>query len=255
MRFSVVLEAIYPNKNVFQSMLEIKRLGFHAVEYFSWADHNIHEFVTIQNALRIQVATILGKPVSLTDPAQRPALIAGFKQAISVARQLGCRRIITITGPLDRVSGEDQHSSIVEGLKSVEPLLIEANMMAVLEPLNTIVDHPGYYLNQSNEAFRIIDEVNSPHVKVLYDIYHMQIMEGNIIDTITENITRIGHFHIAGVPGRHEPYIGELNYISILNAIAKTGYQGYVGLEYKPLEEPAVGLSKFRRWVEAYGLI
>ncbi|MBD2869974.1 hydroxypyruvate isomerase family protein [Paenibacillus arenilitoris] len=254
MRFSVVLDAVYAGKNVYESMLEVKKLGFHAVEFFGWADHDLQAFASVKNALGLQVAAILAKPVSMTHTAQRPALVGSVKQAISAARQLGCHRIIMLTGPLEDEGRGNAHEQIVIGLKTVEPLLREANVMAVLEPLNTLVDHPGYYLNQSEEAFRIVDEVDSPYVKVLYDIYHMQIMEGNIIATIKENIARIGHFHMAGVPGRHEPYTGELYYITILKAIEDTGYRGFVGLEYKPAEEAAAGLAKFRDWVRAASL-
>jgi hydroxypyruvate isomerase len=104
----------------------------------------------------------------------------------------------------------------------------------VLEPLNTLKDHRGYFLASSYEAFEIIEEVGSPAVKVLYDIYHQQITEGNLIPTITENIGLIGHFHVADVPGRHQPGTGEINYKNVFAAIDGSGYNRYVGLEYGP---------------------
>jgi hydroxypyruvate isomerase len=104
----------------------------------------------------------------------------------------------------------------------------------VLEPLNIKVDHPGYYLQTAKEGFEMIDEVGSPALKMLFDIYHHQIMEGNVIADITKNIAKIAHFHVADVPGRHEPGSGEINYANVFRAIASSGYQGFVGLEYKP---------------------
>jgi hydroxypyruvate isomerase len=104
----------------------------------------------------------------------------------------------------------------------------------VLEPLNTKVDHAGYYLQTAKEGFEILDEVASPAVKMLFDIYHHQIMEGNVIQDITKNISKIAHFHVADVPGRHEPGTGEINYANVFRAIAGSGYQGFVGLEFKP---------------------
>lgn len=116
--------------------------------------------------------------------------------------------------------------------------------MLVIEPLNTLVDHKGYYLDRSKEGFQIVNEVDSPFVKVLYDIYHMQIMEGNIISTINQNIDKIGYFHAAGVPGRHELYIGELFYFNIFKAIKSTDFKGYVALEYFPIAPPYIGHMK-----------
>ncbi len=117
--------------------------------------------------------------------------------------------------------------------------------MLVFEPLNTLVDHKGYYLYSSEEAFRIADQVNSPKVKVLYDIYHQQITEGHLIKRITKNIDKIGHFHAAGNPGRHELYFGEINYSEVFKAIDETGYTGSIGLEYFPIEEPEKGIKAY----------
>lgn len=127
-----------------------------------------------------------------------------------------------------------QHTNIVLALKAAAPYFEDAGITLVLEPLNTLKDHRGYFLDSSYEAFGIIEEVGSPAVKLLYDIYHQQITEGNLIPTITENIRHIGHFHAADVPGRHQPGTGEINYANVFAAIDKLGYNYYVGLEYSP---------------------
>ena len=118
-------------------------------------------------------------------------------------------------------------------------------MQLVFEPLNVLVDHPGYYLTQSSEAFDITMAVSSPHVKVLFDIYHQQITEGDVISSITANIEKIGHFHAAGVPGRHELSTSELNYVEIFKAIDATSYSGAVGFEYYPEQDPLSGIQPF----------
>jgi hydroxypyruvate isomerase len=115
-----------------------------------------------------------------------------------------------------------------------------------VEPLNIAVNHKGYYLYSSAEGFDIIRAVGSPNVKLLYDIYHQQVTEGNLIQTITENIELIGHFHVADVPGRHEPGTGEINYANVLKAIDETGYNGYVGLEYAPKASALESLRKVK---------
>jgi hydroxypyruvate isomerase len=114
------------------------------------------------------------------------------------------------------------------------PMAERADVTLLLEPLNTRVDHPGYYLDSSAEAMEIVRSLNNRHLKVLYDIYHMQIMEGNILATIEANISWIGHFHAAGVPGRGELFGCELDYPSIVAKIDSLGYDGAFGLEYFP---------------------
>ena len=114
----------------------------------------------------------------------------------------------------------------------------------MVEPLNILVNHRGYFLSQSKEAFQIIDEVGSSNVKILFDIYHQQISEGNLIANITANIDKIGHFHVADNPGRHEPGTGEINYTNVFAAIRKTGFDGFVGMEMWPVGDHAEAVRK-----------
>ena len=109
------------------------------------------------------------------------------------------------------VSRDDQEEALIAGLKAAAPMLEEAGITLVIEPLNELVNHPGYFLIRSDAAFDIIEEVDSPNVKVVFDIYHQQISEGNLIQNIVENIDKIGHFHAAGNPGRNELQFGEIN--------------------------------------------
>jgi hydroxypyruvate isomerase len=103
----------------------------------------------------------------------------------------------------------------------------------------------------SQTGFDIINKVNNPHLKLLYDVYHMQIMEGNHIDTIRQNSSLIGHYHSAGVPGRNEIYKGEINYLPILEAIDESGYKGYFGLEYWPTEAEDLSLTKTLQFIQS----
>ncbi|RKD88879.1 TIM barrel protein [Halopiger aswanensis] len=104
----------------------------------------------------------------------------------------------------------------------------------MVEPLNNPVNHRGYYLDSSYAAYEIVDAVDSPVVSVLFDVYHQQIVEGNVIANLTENLEFVGYVHVADVPGRHEPGTGELNYWCVFEALDEAGYDGYVGLEYAP---------------------
>jgi hydroxypyruvate isomerase len=126
--------------------------------------------------------------------------------------------------------------SCVETLLCAVPLLQASGMTVLVEGLNTTVDHPGYFLDRVQDGVEMVRRVDSPHVKFLFDIYHVQIMEGNLIARLRENIDFIGQFHFADVPGRHEPGTGEINFRNVFRAIYDLGdrYNGYVTAEYEP---------------------
>jgi hydroxypyruvate isomerase len=127
-------------------------------------------------------------------------------------------------------------------------LIVEViNTLAPVEPLNPQGDnHADYYLDRSSEAFDIIREVGSPYVKVLFDIYHVQIMEGNLIETIRKHIRDIAHFHVGDVPGRHEPGTGEIHYGNVFKAIRQTGFADFVAMEYVPSKDAMTTLRETR---------
>ena len=172
----------------------------------------------------------------------------GLKRSIETAHTLNCKTLISQVGNDTGKVREYQHKSIVEGLSECKGMLESEGIILVIEPLNLIIDHKGYYLSKSGEAFDIVSEVGSPNVKVLYDIYHQQVTEGNIINTIRENIDLIGHFHAAGLPGRQELNRGELYYPAVFAAIDHAGYQGYVGLEYMPAGDPLASIEHYDRF-------
>lgn len=248
-KYSICVDAVFEGKALGESLECLKQLGFAAFEFWRWWDKDIPALVDKQHALDLEVTACCTKFISLVDPAQRNAYIEGLGESLEAAKTLGCSTLISQVGDeLPDVAREAQHNSLVEGLQACVPMLEEAGVTLVFEPLNTRVDHPGYYLTQSAEAFDIVDAVASANVKVLYDIYHQQIMEGNLISTITANIDRIGHFHSAGHPGRHELDHGEIHYPDIIKAIAKTGYNGWFGVEYFATQDPAQWLPTLHRW-------
>jgi hydroxypyruvate isomerase len=187
---------------------------------------------------------------NLTDPAYRQAWFDGLRESCIAAQKLGVKRLITQVGMDTGAERAEQHLSIVEGLRAGAPILEEYGVTVMIEPLNTYVDHPGYYLWSAVEAFEIIREVNHPNVKVIYDIYHQQVMEGNIIPNITKNLDCIAHLHGAGHPGRNEMQYGESDYKNIIKAVDAAGYTGALGLEYRPLLDPIESLKAVK---EIYG--
>ncbi len=139
------------------------------------------------------------------------------------------------------------YNQALEKASTNPALAAKANVTLVLEPLNSLVDHHGYFLDNPDAAADVVRAVGHPNVGLLYDCYHMQIMSGNVIETIRTNIDVIRHFHSAGVPGRHELDSGEMYYPGIVDAIAATGYKGCFGLEYFPAEDSAVSLGRMRK--------
>jgi hydroxypyruvate isomerase len=184
---------------------------------------------------------------SLVDPADRPRYLARLKESVSVASELGAPRMITCTGnALPGVPYEQQKQTVIQTLKEAAGVVAPAGITLVLEPLNTRVDHAGYFLDSADEAADVIRKVDSPNVRLLYDVYHMQIMQGDVLSRIESMIDIIGHFHSAGVPGRHELDNGELNYPAILRKIDSLGYTGFFGLEYSPLLPAEESLKRMR---------
>lgn len=146
-----------------------------------------------------------------------------------------CQSGIVTTGrTVKERSSADQRKALVTALRTAGERLADRGFSLNLEALNSRVDHVGYFLDDPRECVSIIRDVNLPNVRMLYDIYHMTIMTGNQTVFIEENIESIGHFHVAGVPGRHEPFEGETNYPFMMRRINAAGYDGFMGLEYIP---------------------
>jgi hydroxypyruvate isomerase len=186
-----------------------------------------------------------GVKASLIEKKDRGKLRDEIGRVISLAKKIGCTRLICGSG--NRVPGLEPEAAIdnmTGALAELAPICRKEGITLIVEPFNTRVDHPDYFLDNPGACAEVLEAVNSPNVKMLYDIYHMQIMDGNVTAFIRENIRYIGHFHIAGVPGRHEPDSGELNYPFILKEIDRLGYTGYCGLEYWPTMDHAESLKR-----------
>ncbi len=249
MYYSVCVPAVFSGsgKKVHEVLPAIRQAGFEAYEIWSWWDQDVDACKEAQQENRLSIAALCTRFVSLTDCACREAYLEGLKETAQVCHRLGCKTIITQVGQeLKDIPREVQHASIVEGLKACVPILKEHNLTLVIEPLNTRIDHLGYYLWSAKEAFQIVEEVQDDHVKVLYDMYHQYVMGDLVVEEIVKNIDKIGHFHMAGYPGRHEPLIDcEIDYPQILSAIRESSYEGGVGLEYVPVHDAAEGLKVF----------
>ncbi len=249
----VCLEPIYPSLPVEERIARIAEAGYRCVEFWhpegTWDGSTIRtdwakDAAALQNACRQNgVAlndfalhawdgSIGGCPVKRQD---RDGYLEQIRKMIAFAEAAGCRKGITLSGTVDpSLSRSEMRKNFEEALSEAVRIAEAADFTLLLEPLNTLVDHPGYYLDSPGEAVEIVRAVNSPKLKILFDVYHMQIMEGNLLATIEKNLEWIGHFHAAGVPGRGELFDCELNYPHILATIESLGYDGCFGLEYFP---------------------
>ena len=172
----------------------------------------------------------------------------GVGKAIDYAKALNCKMLNCLAGisPKD-VDADRQRKTIVDNLKFAAGKLEQAGIKLLIEPINTR-DIPGMYLNKTAQAKAIIADVGSKNLFLQYDVYHMQVMEGDLTPTIKSNLDIIKHIQIADTPGRNEPGTGEINYPFLFGAIDKLGYDGWIGCEYRPAKTTAEGLG----WAKAY---
>ena len=170
-----------------------------------------------------------------TDSVDHEKWLQQAQKMLDFANAISCPKGIILSGMTQNdLTIEQMNKNLRTAFGKAAQLAEKADVVLVIEPLNSLVDHSGYYLDTTEEAVRIIREINSPNLKLLFDVYHMQIMQGNILDFIEKNIDIIGHFHSAGIPGRAELFDTEINYPVIIKKIDELGYEGCFGLEYFP---------------------
>ena len=184
-------------------------------------------------------------PRGFNDPANHDLLVGELERALPLAAQHGVPNLIAMFGNRQGRSDEQATQACVTGLRRIAPSAERHGVTICVELLNSKVDHKDYQGDRTAFGANIIDGVGSPRVKLLYDIYHMQIMEGDVIRTIRQHAQHIGHFHTGGVPGRHElDDTQELNWRGIARAIADTGFTGFVAHEFVPTRDPLTSLKQ-----------
>ena len=174
--------------NFIDAIYKVKELGFDAAETYNWKDLDLTAVRNACNETGVELLSMCTTEFNMTDPEMRQNWLAGLKESCEAAKIAGVKRLITQVGNDTGEERQKQHESIVMALREAKPILEDSGVTVMIEPLNTLVDHKGYYLWQSAEAFDIIREVDDQYVKVVYDIYHQQVMEGNIIPNIVITI-------------------------------------------------------------------
>jgi hydroxypyruvate isomerase len=173
------------------------------------------------------------------------AIEAAMRENIPLAAKAGVPNVITFSGMRAGLSDEEGARNCVTGLRRLKPIAEDHGVTINIELLNSKRDHKDYQCDHTDWGVRVVSEVNSPRVKLLYDIYHMQIMEGDLVTTIGANAQWIGHYHTGGVPGRHElDDTQEVHWPAVMRAIAETGFTGYVAHEFRPTRAPLTSLAE-----------
>jgi len=249
-KLSVMLWTLFPDLPFEQRLEKVAEAGYPAVElvkeFEKWSDDEFRRFNAKKRALGITFDATAGVWKGIADPAAREAFLADLNKMLITADKLECPAIIVLSG--DRVPGlshDQQHQSCIETLKRGADVAARRNVTLLLENIDP-EENPKYYLTSVGEGFEIVRAVNHPHVKFLYDFYHEQIAEGNLIEKLERNIDAVGLIHVADVPGRHEPGTGEINYSNIYRKLAELNYSRYIAMEFMPSGEPVATLRAAR---------
>jgi hydroxypyruvate isomerase len=240
---SVMLWTVFNDLPFEQRLAKVAEAGYSNVElvgeYGKWTDDDFARANAARKKLGIHFDATAGLRNGVGDPSVRDALLNGFKDALKPMETLECPAMIVLSGNVvPGLSHDAQHQSCIDGLK-LAVKLIEGKQIAG-QPARLLLEcidpeeNPKYFLQSAAEAIEIVRAVNHPQVQFLYDLFHEQIAEGNLIEKLEKNIDLIGLIHVADVPGRHEPGTGEINYASVYRKLAELKYRHMVAMEFKP---------------------
>lgn len=253
-KFAPNLEMWWTRLPFIQRMEQAARLGYRGIEFWPWRGKDIAAIADASRRLNLEIAqfTAWGFRPGLNDPRNHNRFVEEVEASCEAARRLNCSLMCVVGG--DDVPGVTQprmHDAIIDGLRRVAPIVERNRITLILEPMNIRVDHRGHCLYGSEPAVRIVRAVNSRNIKVLFDLYHNQITEGDLCGRIREGYPHMGYVQVADHPGRNEPGTGEIHFPRVLKQLHDVGYRGYVGLELRPRrteEEAAQASFRADQW-------
>jgi hydroxypyruvate isomerase len=261
LKFSANLTMMFNEVGFLGRFERASRAGFRGVEYlfpYEWEKQKLAEELDKHGLEQV----LHNLPAGNWAAGERgiaclPQRVGEFQEgvglAIEYAKALRCPRLNCLVGLTpDEVSAEKIRQTLVENLRFAATALEKEGIRLLVEPLNN-QDIPGFYLVHTQDALQLLEEINHTNLWLQYDIYHMQIMEGNLTRTIVDNLAHIAHIQLADNPGRHEPGTGEINYTNLLHFIDEAGYDGWLGCEYKPAGVTENGLEWVRHYLKEGG--
>lgn len=255
-RFAANLSSLFTEFTFYERFTAAAKHGFAGVEYLLPYDYPKEELAELlkENGLQQVMFNLpsgqweAGERGLACDPQRVSEFKDGLELAIDYAIALDCKRLNCLPGVMPRQSCPlTLHETMVGNLRHAASRLEQLNIKLLIEPIN-VYDNPNFFLHRSSHALAIMEEVKHPNLYLLYDVYHMQITEGNLASTIAENLDRIGHLQVADVPGRHEPGTGEINFDYLFRHLDAIRYDGWIGCQYTPLVSTETGMD----WVGPY---
>ena len=255
---SLNIEVIYAELPWEERFAAAKKDGFDYIEFWNWDNKDLPKIKKLLDETGVKVSAMSGDgPYSMCDPINKEVYIDFIKKSIEAAKIINCPTLIIHS---DSLEDEPQYAKPLSGdysfttkictmfdvLKTIAPLAEDAGITFALEALNTYKDHKRNFLDNTKTSVDLIKAVNSPNVKILYDAYHMYLVEGKIAETVEEYLDYINYIHIADAPGRNEPGTGMINYKSFMKHLAKIGYENVVGFELYPKNGTGAALKAIK---------
>jgi len=253
--FSANLTMLFTEVDFLERFERAARAGFTAVEFMSPYAYEARELAAKLERHGLTQA-LFNLPAGSWEAGERGIAVLtdrlgefkeGVRQAIAYAKALNCSRVNCLVGLTPKLPEKKMRKTLVNNLRFASEMLSQENIRLLVESINTR-DIPGFYLSSTEQALSLIKEVDHPNLFYQYDVYHMQVMEGNLTETIKNHLDKIAHIQIADNPGRHEPGTGEINYQNLFRFIDEAGYKGFIGCEYRPLKTTEEGLE----WMKPY---
>ena len=253
-RYSACIEMLFTREttDVAQRIRLAKAAGMDAVEFWLWSNKDLGAIEDALGETGLPLAGIVAEPFAeLTRTTDHDRFLDGLARSLDVAQRLGTKVMIAQAGPeLAEVPRQQQHDALVVAMARSADVLKGSGVRLALEPLNTLVDHKGYYLSSTSEGLDIVDAVNRPEIALLYDLYHSMVMGEDVPSVMAGRVDRVAHIHIADHPGRNQPGTGHLPIKAGLDWLVANGYAGYAGLEFKPTDETMLALAETRAALE-----
>lgn len=235
-KLSVCIEMFWTDLPFDERIRRVAAAGYSAYEFWGWRAKDLDAIRAATAETGLAVAGFAIDPgFALTTPGNEDVMTQAAIDVAAVAHSLNCKSLIVTTG--NEIAGESHEITrrrVVRKLKAMSAVAADNGLSICLEPLNPFVDHKHYWLTTMAQAGDIVEELDSPGLGILYDLYHQQLTEGKLINNLHRHLHQIGHIHTAGVPGRHELLGSENDYAALFRAIDASGYDGYVGLEFRP---------------------
>ena len=236
-KFAVNIEMWWTKLDFLDRIRAAADFGFPAIEFWPWRKRDLDAIARLTQELGLEIAQFTAWPFEpgMNDPKNHDAVLKEIEASCQVANKLNCKKM-TVVGGNDQpgMTQAEMHANIIKALKQAATIAERYDVMLILEPMNIRVDHKGHCLYGSAPAVHICRQVDSSHVKINWDLYHMQISEGDLCGHLKEGFDQIGYLQMADHPGRHEPGTGEVHYNRVLRQAYELGYRGFVGLECVP---------------------